>query len=126
MISSGMTYKVTIPDWHPPLLNQLLRQHWGKRHRTKKAAYEIVHCYCRMAAVPVATCKRRVSLVITLSPKQRRPPDPDGFWKVLLDALVECGRLCDDGPKHCECGTVEYNRGDQQETVIVIEDTQTK
>lgn len=115
-------YVVVIPRWHPRRLNELLAcRHWGKRHRLKKADQNMVAAYCHQAGVPLAAGKRRVSLRITLGPRQRGA-DPDAYWKVLLDALVECGRLKDDSRQWCEVTPVEYDRGPERVTTITMED----
>ena len=115
------TYRLTIPDWHPSKLNEYLGRHWSVKHRLKRHDAVMVGWYARAAAIPPATGKRRVSLVITLAPRQRAF-DVDAPWKSLLDALTGAGLLVDDSPRWCELGTVEFIRGPARRTEIFLED----
>lgn len=117
------THTLTIPNWHPARLNELLNCHWAERNRRKKQDKAMVACYKFLANVPEAEGRRRVSLKLTLGKGQRRP-DKDAWWKSTLDALVACGLLVDDSPDWCEPGAVEYARGATKGTVIVLEDLQ--
>ncbi len=118
----GATVKwtITIPDWHPAKLNQLLGD-WRKRERLKKGDRFLVVFYVREHRVPVALGKRRVSLTITLAPRQRAA-DPDAYWKSLLDALVISGALTNDNRQVVELGPVEFVRGAKVSTTITLED----
>lgn len=116
-----MRHEILITDWHPVRLNQLLNCHWGTRSKLKKQDRELIRFYAGFFAVPPAKGKRRVSLVLTLAPKQRAG-DPDAFFKGLLDALVNCGLLVDDNRQWVELGTVEFVRGKTRQTRIVLED----
>ena len=60
--------------------------------RLKKADREVVGLHARLSGIPPATGRRRVSLVLTLAPRQRGG-DPDAYWKSTLDALTACGLL---------------------------------
>jgi Holliday junction resolvase RusA-like endonuclease len=115
------THVLTIDQWHPTTLNRLLGCHWANAYRRKKADQKIVAAMAKAQKVPRAIGKRRVSLTITLCPRQRSP-DKDAWWKSLLDALVACGLLKDDSPRWCDLGTVEYERGKQRCTTVVLED----
>ncbi len=115
-----MKCTITIPDWHPAKLNELLGS-WRKRERLKKGDRFLVAFYVRECRVPVALGKRRVSLTITLAPRQRAG-DPDAYWKSLLDALVICGCLTDDNRQGVILGTVEFVRGPKMSTIITLED----
>jgi hypothetical protein len=115
-----MRHVLDIPGWLPCRLNQLLG-HWHNRHRLKKADRETVGLYARLAGIPRARGKRRVSLVLTLAPRQRAA-DPDAFHKSLLDALTACGLLVDDNRQGCELGSVTFQRGRQKATTIILED----
>lgn len=116
-----LKYELTVLDWHPVTLNALLCAHWSVRGRLKRGDRDLVGIYAKMAGVPKARGRRRVSLVLTMAPRQRRP-DPDAFWKSTLDSLVHAGLLVDDSPKWCELGTVEFSRGEARETRIMLVD----
>ena len=114
---------LTIPGWRPATLNELLSGHWRKAARLKKQDAEIIAAACWMARLPKAAGKRRVSLRLTLPPRQRRW-DKDALWKSLLDGLVKAGALVNDSPNWCEPGEVVYQRGDRLVTEIILEDCQ--
>jgi hypothetical protein len=113
-------YVLRIADWHPATLNQLLSG-VRKRIRLKKADRDLVGWYARLAGIPSATGKRRVSLRLTLGPRQRGA-DPDAYWKSLLDALVSCGLLVNDTPRWVELGPVSYRRGQERATEVTLEE----
>lgn len=113
-------YILTIPDWHPATTNQLLRS-VRLRIRLKKNDREMVCGYSLQANIPNASVRRRVSLQLTLAPRQRAA-DPDAYWKSLLDALVRAGLLVDDNRTWCELGSVEFTRGSARATTIMLED----
>jgi len=116
------THTLTVDGWHPARLNQLLA-HWAVRARLKRADREMVALHARLAGVPPATGKRRVSLVLTLGPRQRGG-DPDAYWKSVLDALVHAGLLLDDNRQGVELGRVAFRRGEIKATRIVLEDVE--
>jgi hypothetical protein len=103
------TYTLTIDNWHPARLNAWDGRHWAVRARLKRADREIIGLYARLAGIPPATGKRRVSLRLTLGPRQREP-DPDAFFKSVLDALVHAGLLVDDDRHGVELGDVAFQR----------------
>ena len=112
---------LVIDRWHPATLNQWDGKHWRARHRLKKADRELVTLLARSASIPLAKGKRRVSLRLTLAPRQRAA-DPDAFWKSVLDALVHAGLLLDDNRQHVELGPVTFDRGPWRRTRIVLDD----
>jgi Holliday junction resolvase RusA-like endonuclease len=116
-----MIHELTIPGWHPVRLNQLLHVHYLKRARMKKADRMMVAFYARHFKIPPATGKRRVSLQITLAPRQRAG-DPDAYWKSLLDALVHAELLLDDNRQGVETGPVTFARGVCKVTTIILEE----
>jgi hypothetical protein len=116
-----MRHTLTIPDWQPHRLNQLLSCHWATRGRLKRQDREMIGTYALLAGIPKAKGKRRVSLLITLGPRQRGA-DPDAYWKSLLDALVHAGLLVHDSPKWCDLAPVRFQRGRRRQTAIRIED----
>jgi hypothetical protein len=111
---------ITIPGWRPATVNQLLRTVRG-RIRYKKLDRALITAYGRLAAVPPATVRRRVSAHITLGPGQKAA-DPDAYWKSLLDALVQAGMLVDDDAEGVEFGPVTFGRGPSWGTAIALED----
>lgn len=114
-------HNLLIPNWTPAGLNQWQGRHWSVGHKLKKADREIVGWYAQQAGIPLATCQRRVSVKITLTPRQRAC-DPDAPLKSLLDALVACGLLLDDNPKWCVLGSVTFDQGAERQTEIILED----
>ena len=115
------TQTITIRDWHPAKLNDLLEAHWAVRAKMKKADYLTISIIGRNAGISKATTKRRVSLLITLGPRMRGG-DPDCFWKSLLDSLVNAGYLVNDSKEWVECSPVKYDRGPKSATTITLED----
>ena len=79
--------------------------------------------YAKLAGIPNALDKRRVSLEITLVGRQKEA-DPDAYWLDLLDALVQSHLLIDDKDQFCEMGKVTYQRGEKSKTVIVLEEVE--
>jgi hypothetical protein len=114
------TYRIEIPGWVPTPLNQLLG-HWRGRWGRKKADKAMVLVHAWKCRIPPADGRRRVSLLITLPPGQRRW-DPDCFWKSCLDALVAARLLKDDSSKWCELGTIIQMRTGVLSTTIILED----
>lgn len=115
-------YNFTVPGWHPTPLNKFVGRHWSVGHKAKTLDANMIHIHGKMhAGIPVAELKRRVSIEITLAPRQRAC-DPDAYWKSLLDGLVACGLLRDDSNKWCELGKVRFFRGAAKCTRIILED----
>lgn len=114
-------WRIVIPDYRPPTVNQFYGRHWRIRHRLGKEAKQVVAHYARLAGVPPATGRRRVALEVTLAGRQRES-DPDSYQKLLLDALVACGALVDDSAAWVEWGGVAHSRGGRRSTTVVLED----
>jgi hypothetical protein len=112
---------LVIEGWHPCRLNQLVGCHWGTRSKRKRLDREVIALEALVQKIPKALGKRRISLVLTLAPRQRAG-DPDSAWKSLLDALVAAGLLVNDSHLWCELGEVRFERGKAQRTVIVLTD----
>jgi hypothetical protein len=112
-------WRIVIPRWQPYRLNQSRGRHWSVEAKLKKIDRQLIAFYGR--GLPMAGCKRSVRLQITLGPKQRGG-DPDGYWKGLLDNLVELGHLVDDSRKWCVCLPVEFVRGESRSTTIELRD----
>ena len=119
--NTGVVHTLVIDGWHPSTLNQLMRCHWGKSARMKRADREIVWAEALVQRVAKAEGRRRVDLVIDVEKGQRRP-DRDAWWKSTLDALVGAGLLVDDGPRWCVPGSVSYRRTGRRRTAIVLTD----
>ena len=115
--------EVWIARWQPARLNQWDGKHWAIRARAKKADAEVIGVAVRLAGVPEATGRRRVSLSVRFGLSKKGPtPDPDGFLKSTLDALVHSRRLIDDSGEWCEIGDIETRKTDQPGTLITLED----
>lgn len=108
-----------VPDWMPTPLNKLLGTHWGTASKMKKGDRELVAFYGR--GIPVATTKRRISLLVVLPPK-KRACDPDAMNKSLWDAMVSCQLLRNDSHLWVEQGTIEFARGKTLATFVTLED----
>lgn len=108
----------TIPGYLPTPLNRLLRMHWSRRGKHQAGASALVAGYARLAGVPRAEGRRRVSLTF-----RGGRADPDARLKLILDALVRASLLVDDGEAWCVIGEVRNTgrRGDRA-TVITLED----
>lgn len=109
---------ITIPNFHPAKLNELLGGHWSKGHKRKKADRNLIATYTRH--LKPATTKRRVHLTI-VCPDERYGGDPDSYFKSLNDALVHSKQLVNDSKKWCELAPVQYRIG-SKETIITLED----
>jgi hypothetical protein len=114
------THRLVIDNWHPATLNQLLAGRWHA-YKLKKADKKLLGFCLLESPIPKARGKRRVSLEITLAPRQRAA-DPDAYWKSLLDALKSHGLVRDDSRTWCELGGVTFARGERKSTTIVLED----
>lgn len=113
-----MSYIITISDWLPVSLNDLVRGWESARHR-KHFDRQMIGIYARVANVPIAAGKRAV--LIRLTQTVGRARDPDNCLKSVLDALVACGRLKDDSARWC-MASVELRRGPRRLTEIILDD----
>jgi hypothetical protein len=114
------SHTLTVPAWHPCRVDQFLGR-WSREHRKKGVDRQVIGTALKEEAIPPATGKRRVSLTLTLGPKQRAG-DPDAYWKSLLDALDHVGLLTDNSGQGVELGPVAFVRGPARATTIVLED----
>lgn len=116
-------FTVRIPGWRPTSLNKLLYAKVSERIRLKKADSEMVGTHCHLADIPRATCKRRVSIQITLGPRQKEYDDGNAR-KSIFDGLVACGRLVNDNRAWSEEGPVTWlPRGSGTSgTILTLED----
>lgn len=117
-----MKHTLKIPNWRPTPLNQLLG-HWARAHKRKRYDRDVVYCHAMNQHIPTAVGKRRVSLLVTLGPRVRAC-DPDSYWKTILDGLVCAGLLVDDRRQMCELGGIEFDRGEENGVVVVLEDVE--
>lgn len=115
------THTLTLEKFHPARLNQLLGRHWGAAARLKRRDRDLVYLEALRQGVPPARGRRRVSLLVTLGPKQRAG-DPDAYWKSLLDALTHAGLLLDDNRQGVELGDVAFARGACRRTEVTLTD----
>lgn len=118
---SPCTWVVTIPDWHPARLNELICTHWAKAAKRKKADRQLLFVYCHNQGVSKAKGKRRVEIEITLAPRQRAG-DPDCYFKSACDGLVHCGAIKNDSHVWVELAPVKYLRGPAKSTTIRLTD----
>lgn len=107
-------------EGHTARKNELLKVHWrvaqGLRKRDDALiALAALSQYCRLAEG-----KRRVSLFVTLGPRQRA--DEDCWWKSILDALVNARLLKNDSSKWCKLGDVTHVNGKKPSIEIILED----
>jgi hypothetical protein len=114
-------WEVTIPDWHPLSLNQMIGFNKFVVTRRKHKDAGLVGAACLMAGVPRATGKRRVTLTIVLGPRQKGR-DPDAFHKSTCDSLRSCGALVNDSKEWVELPPVRYERAMRRSTRITLED----
>lgn len=117
-----MAHRLVIKDWRPVSVNKMLASHWTKRRKVKRFDADLVKLHALTQCVPIATNKRRVSVIV-------RGPwamDFDNVSKSLMDALVTAGLLVDDGPDWLEVGSFESRktRGEGWTTEITLEDVQ--
>jgi hypothetical protein len=115
-------HEISIPDFLPTTVNDLLRIHWAARNRLLKEEAQLVAVYARLHAVPPASCRRRVTIAFRApGGRGRKVGDPEARYKGLLDALVKCGCLVDDSDRWCDLLPRVRERGAVR-TLIVLED----
>ena len=89
-------YEFAIPGYLPLRLNELLRTHWSVRSRAQREVSDLVAIYSRLARIPEASRRRKVSLTFCDAKS-----DPDSRLKLVLDALVHARLLVDDSERWC-------------------------
>lgn len=114
-------HRITILHWRPATLNKLMRGKIKDRIKYRQVDHAMVAGYAHKEGVPRALGKRRVSLEITLTGKQKEF-DVDSPWKGLFDALVSCGQLLGDTVHLVQIGELSFTRGTEPKTVILLED----
>lgn len=110
-----------IPRWHPPSLNSVRNRPWHAEYRAKRNMRDLLAAYFIMAGGEFATGKRRVSLTLVMGKGQRRC-DRSNLTKLLNDAMKAARIIKDDGPKWLEESEIQYTRGAEWGTRIVVED----
>lgn len=118
-----MKQTLIIPNWHPPLNNQIGGGvHWAVRRRLKAACTAMIWKSCLDQKMVKASGRRLVEIIITY-PKQRGSmADPDAFYKATLDSLKHCNMLIDDSGKWCEHAATLVQRGATKQTTIILTD----
>ncbi len=91
--SGGGHYCLAL-DGHTAAANELLDSVKARCRLKKRDRIAVGEAAARAGIAP-ATGKRRVRLTVLVGPGKRRP-DPDAFWKSLLDAMAACGLLVND------------------------------
>lgn len=116
---------VTVPDYTPPSLNQILGCGPGKRGKLKRECANFFAVYASLAGVPVASAsggvKRRVLFTFHGWPRGQFP-DPDNMLKVPLDALRAAALIVDDSQAWCEWERPAFVRSGVRKTVIELFD----
>lgn len=117
-----MIHRIEIHSWRPYRDNQIAGGiHWAVRNERKNSDKTMVAWHVKAQDVPPALGKRRVSLEITLTGRQKEA-DPLAYAKSLLDSLVACRMLVDDNSQFVEWVPPVYTKGEELKTVIVLED----
>jgi hypothetical protein len=116
------THTIEIPNWLPVTLNNFMRVNPMRRRGVVKSAAEFVAGYAKLAGVPVAQGRRRVTLAFRAPEgKGAKVGDPDSRQKVALDALVLAGMIVDDSDRWCDLMPRVRERGAVR-TLITLED----
>jgi hypothetical protein len=110
-------HRLVVPDFVPTPLNKLMRGRIRDRIRLACGDRQLIAYYAREQGLPLATARRRVSIVITGT-----RADPDGLLKSLLDGLVHAGLLVDDSSTWLELGHLEVSLSGPRQTTVVLED----
>lgn len=117
-----MQWTITLPEWHPPSMNQYVRTHWAVRKRDLDNLTNEIHLISTYQRIPKATTPRAVRIVIQKTPRGKRD-DPGNLYarsKAILDALVRCELLLDDDNTSLEALEVVERRADTKQTLIEI------
>jgi hypothetical protein len=117
-----MIHTITIPDWLPPTLNQIMRGKLRTRMQLCRQCHKTIRSYGLAQKIPRATAKRRLTIKLTFGPGKRMC-DPDSPLKAVADALVRAGLLRGDRYNDVEHMPVVFNRGPKSATILVLEDT---
>lgn len=110
----------------------LARTHWAKASKAKKRETEEVERCIRAAGIEPAAGPVEVSIVFServefyKNGTRKKPRDVDNVadaQKPILDALVNCGIVPDDGPDYVKrvLPVVKYTKGEPHITVAVLD-----
>lgn len=119
---TGTVHEFFIKWWRPATINRLMFTTVWNRIRLQKEAAEMIGWYGR--ETPKATGKRRVTILVLMSPRMR-PVDADALFKSTLDGLVAAGLLQGDRCENVELAPLEQRpvRDDEEwGTMIRLED----
>lgn len=118
--------KVELNHLPPAALNpnNLRRLHWSERYKATQVAKEEVGWLAKVAWHDDKPMMRaRISYEFTV--KDHRKRDLDNLLsscKAYQDGLIEAGVIFYDDADHLEIGSVTFNRGNEDKTVIFIEE----
>jgi hypothetical protein len=110
-------HRLVVPDFCPTPLHRLMRGRIRDRIRFSRRDRDLICFYAKEQGLPLATARRRVSIVITGT-----RADPDGLLKSLLDGLVHAGLLVDDSSRWLELGGLEVSVSGPRTTTVLMED----
>lgn len=126
-----MRIELSIPIL-PKLPNRLLGAHWtirsGHAKKWRRLIQDALTCAEYSPVTPNGSCGNKVALGVivrahlTLTRCSPRQCDFDGLvgsFKPCIDALVKCGIIEDDTPKHIQC-SYEWTKTPRKEQGIKI------
>lgn len=105
---------------HTARTNELLKVHWRVAQQLRQRDDAWIALTALSQCIKLAQGKRRVSLVVTLGPRQSA--DEDCWWKSVLDALKNSGLIKNDSSRWCKLGDVRHHRGKRPAMEIILED----
>lgn len=115
-------YRISVPAL-PPSLNQMYSgTHWGRRKAMVEEWHQFFWIAFKQAGLPKAL-KCPITLSVTEFSK-RVVRDADNAVvaaKLCGDALKKFGYIEDDGPKYIETVILNTKKGEEDETVILIQ-----
>jgi hypothetical protein len=95
------SYTLHVQGWRPPSSNATRGRHWAKEHRLKTRLAAMLGLLARANDIPAATGKRRLSLRIVYSGRQK-VLDEGNIRKIL-----EGRGVCKGGPGYGRAREVE-------------------
>lgn len=106
----------------PPTLNQFYSSpHWSKRNQLKNEWREKCFYAIKEALIP----KFHAPIIINATQFSRRTPrDVDGTImgvKFFMDAMIDAGRIEDDGPEYVHTVILQSKKGKENKIVITIQ-----
>jgi hypothetical protein len=106
---------LTIPGWRP------FSRSPHSRNLSKRTDAGIIRASAIEQNIAVATGRRRVGMVVTLTIRQGETESQEGL-STLFDSLKVAGMILDGAPAFLAWSGVEYRRGEKTLTVITLED----